>query len=53
MRLGAGDHRWQNRDEANRFFAELLRQLPEIQAGEPSYVSGNFIHAIRGMPCTF
>lgn len=32
---------------------ELLRQLPDIQAGEPSYVAGNFIHAIRSMPCTF
>ncbi|MCV7380564.1 cytochrome [Mycobacterium alsense] len=32
---------------------ELLRQLPDIRAGEPSYVAGNFIHAIRSMPCTF
>ncbi len=22
-------------------------------AGEPAYVPGNFIHAIRSMPCTF
>ncbi|OBK21806.1 cytochrome [Mycobacterium asiaticum] len=32
---------------------ELLRQIPDIQAGEPVYVPGNFIHAIRSMPCTF
>lgn len=32
---------------------ELLRQIPDIQAGEPAYVAGNFIHAISSMPCTF
>lgn len=32
---------------------ELLRQIPDIQAGEPDYVAGNFIHAISSMPCTF
>jgi cytochrome P450 len=41
------------RAQLRAFFAELLRQLPEIQAGEPTYVAGNFIHAIRSMPCTF
>jgi hypothetical protein len=34
-------------------FAELLTQLPDIQAGEPDYVAGNFIHAVRAMPVTF
>jgi hypothetical protein len=34
-------------------FGELLRQEPEIQAGVPTYVAGNFIHAIREMPCTW
>jgi cytochrome P450 len=34
-------------------FRELLHQLPDIQAGEPHYLAGNFIHAIRTMPCTF
>jgi cytochrome P450 len=34
-------------------FRELLRQLPDIQAGEPQYLAGNFVHAIRAMPCTF
>jgi cytochrome P450 len=41
------------RAQLRAFFAELLRQLPEIQAAEPAYVAGNFIHAIRSMPCTF
>jgi cytochrome P450 len=34
-------------------FDELLHQLPGIQAGEPEYLAGNFIHAIRALPCTF
>ena len=41
------------RAQLRAIFGELLRQLPKIQAGEPAYVAGNFIHAIRSMPCTF
>ena len=41
------------RAQLRAIFGELLRQLPEIQAGDPAYVPGNFIHAIRSMPCTF
>lgn len=41
------------RAQLRALFAELLRQLPDIQAGEPAYVPGNFIHAVRSMPCTF
>lgn len=41
------------RAQLRAIFGELLRQLPGIQAGEPAYVPGNFIHAIRSMPCTF
>ncbi|MFZ1175298.1 MAG: cytochrome P450 [Mycobacterium sp.] len=41
------------RAQLRAIFGELLRQLPDIQAGEPAYVPGNFIHAIRSMPCTF
>lgn len=41
------------RAQLRALFGELLRQVPEIQAGEPSYVVGNFIHAIRRMPCSF
>ncbi|OCB30343.1 cytochrome [Mycobacterium malmoense] len=41
------------RAQLRAIFGELLRQLPGIQAGEPTYVAGNFIHAVRSMPCTF
>ncbi|OLP01300.1 hypothetical protein BVU76_15775 [Mycolicibacterium porcinum] len=34
-------------------FGELLHQLPGIEAGEPAYLAGNFVHAIRSMRCTF
>lgn len=41
------------RAQLRAIFGELLRQLPDIQAGEPSYVAGNFVHAVGSMPCTF
>jgi cytochrome P450 len=41
------------RAQLRAIFGELLRQLPDIQAGEPTLVAGNFIHAVRSMPCTF
>jgi cytochrome P450 len=41
------------RAQLRAIFGELLRQLPDIQVGDPVYVPGNFIHAIRSMPCTF
>jgi cytochrome P450 len=41
------------RAQLRAIFGELLRQLPDIQAGDPTYVPGNFIHGVRSMPCTF
>jgi cytochrome P450 len=41
------------RAQLRAIFGELLRQLPDIQAGDPTYVAGNFIHAVHSMPCTF
>jgi cytochrome P450 len=41
------------RAQLRAIFGELFRQLPDIQAGEPAYLAGNFVHAIRSMPCTF
>jgi cytochrome P450 len=41
------------RAQLRAIFGELLAQLSDIQAGEPSYVAGNFIHAIRSMPVMF
>jgi cytochrome P450 len=41
------------RAQLRAIFGELLSQLPEIEAGEPAYLAGNFVHAVRAMPCTF
>jgi cytochrome P450 len=41
------------RAQLRAIFGELLRQLPDIQAGDPTYVAGNFVHAVGAMPCTF
>jgi cytochrome P450 len=41
------------RAQLRAIFAELLTQLPDIQAGDPAYVPSNFINGIRSMPCTF
>jgi cytochrome P450 len=41
------------RAQLRAIIGELLRQLPNIQAGDPRYVAGNFVHAIGEMPCTF
>jgi cytochrome P450 len=41
------------RAQLRAVFGELLSRLPDIEAGDPAYVPGNFIHAIRSLPCTF
>ncbi len=41
------------RAQLRAIFSELFTQLPTIQAGEPEYVPGNFIHGIRSLPVTF
>lgn len=41
------------RAQLRAIFGELLSQLPGIEARDPEYLAGNFIHGIRGMPCTF
>lgn len=41
------------RAQLRAIFGELLRQLPDIEAGDPEYLAGSFIHGIRAMPCTF
>lgn len=38
------------RAQLRALFGELLTQIPDLVTGEPSYVAGNFIHAIRRMP---
>jgi cytochrome P450 len=34
-------------------FTELLTRLPDLTVGEPEPLIGNFINAIKRMPCTF
>ncbi|UFS97691.1 cytochrome P450 [Nocardia huaxiensis] len=34
-------------------FSELLRNIPDIRAGAPEYLVGDFIHGVRAMPCEF
>lgn len=41
------------RAQLRALFTELLSILPGITAGEPAYVPGNFVHAIRSMPVTW
>lgn len=41
------------RAQLRALFGELLRQVPDVVAGEPEFVAGNFIHAIRSLPCAF
>lgn len=34
-------------------FRELLRMLPDIEAGEPEFVTGTSIHGMTRLPCRF
>lgn len=33
-------------------FYELLRKAPDLQAGEPVQLVGNFVDAVKSLPCT-
>jgi cytochrome P450 len=41
------------RTQLNAIAGELLRVLPDIEAGEPELLRSAFIHGIKRMPCTF
>lgn len=41
------------RAQLRALFGELLHRLPRIEAGDPEYLAGSFIHGIRAMTCTF
>jgi len=41
------------RMQMRHLFNELLHRLPDLQVGEPEYLAGNFMHAVKRMPCTF
>ena len=32
-------------------FDELLHRAPTLELGEPEYLAGNFVHAVKSMPC--
>ena len=40
-------------EQVRALVGELLTQLPGLAAGEPDYLQGNFVHAIRSLPVTF
>lgn len=33
-------------------FDQLLHRVPTLQVGEPTYLTGNFVRAVKSMPCT-
>jgi cytochrome P450 len=41
------------RTQLQAIFSEMLRVIPDIQAGEPEFLRSAFIHGIKRMPCTF
>jgi len=34
------------------FFRELLFRAPNLRVGEPVYLTGNFVHAVKSLPYT-
>ncbi|MDQ6607823.1 MAG: cytochrome P450 [Actinomycetota bacterium] len=41
------------RMQLKAIFGEMLRVMPEIEAGEPERLRSAFIHGIKRMPCSF
>ena len=41
------------RTQLNAIFSEMLRVMPDIEAGEPELLRSAFIHGIKRMPCSF
>lgn len=33
-------------------FDQLLHRVPDLRLGEPEYLAGNFVRAVKSMPCT-
>jgi cytochrome P450 len=38
--------------QCREIFDQLLHRVPELQLGEPSYLVGNFVRAVKSLPCT-
>jgi cytochrome P450 len=41
------------RTQLRAIFDEIVRVIPDIEAGEPELLRSAFIHGIKRMPCTF
>jgi cytochrome P450 len=41
------------RTQLRAIFGELLRVMPDIEAGEPELLRSAFIHGVKRMPCSF
>ena len=41
------------RAELRAIFDEILHRVPDIRAGEPEYLGGNFMNGIKRLPATF
>jgi cytochrome P450 len=41
------------RVQLSAIFGEMLRVIPDIEAGEPELLRSGFIHGIKRMPCSF
>ncbi len=41
------------RMQLRAIFAEMMRVMPDIEAGEPELLRSAFIHGIKRMPCSF
>ena len=41
------------RTQLSAIFGEMLRVIPDIEAGEPELLRSAFIHGVKRMPCTF
>jgi cytochrome P450 len=39
------------RTQLRSIFDELLHRLPDLEAGEPEYIPGSFIHGVKRLPC--
>jgi cytochrome P450 len=41
------------RTQLQAIYGEMLRVMPDIEAGEPKLLRSAFIHGVKRMPCTF
>ena len=41
------------RTQLRAIFGEMLRVMPDIEAGDPELLRSGFIHGIKRMPCSF